>query len=327
MNGRLRRRMVSVPAVVAGALLLTPALVLLVPCAVAVDLVTLRRRLPLTRLVAFAWWWTVAETLGVVAAGWLFITGRRTDHAAHYVLMRRWAAGLMVGMRRCLGADVAVVGAKSLSGGRALVLSRHVSLADSLLSAWAITSQGLNPRYVLKKELLADPCLDVVGCRIPNHFVDREADDAESELRAIARLTDGVSTSHDTVVVIFPEGTRANQPKRTRALEKLSASAPARAERLSGLRTLLPVRPAGTIALMSAAPDLDVVCAWHIGLDGMDTFGGMWRRLSAGVGTIELHFERHLSQDLPGDEDRLDWLDERWLEMDRKVSERVQQGS
>lgn len=325
MSSRLRRRMVSVPAVVAGAFLLTPAVVLLVPCAVAVDLFTLRRRLPLTRLVVFAWWWTMAETLGVTAAGWLFMTGRRKDHAAHYKLMRRWAAGLMVGMRRCLGAHVEVVGAECLSAGRALVLSRHVSLADSLLSAWAITSHGLNPRYVLKKELLADPCLDVVGCRIPNHFVDREADDADSELRAIACLTDGVSDSHDTVVVIFPEGTRANPSKRTRAIEKLSASAPDRADRLAGLRTLLPVRPAGTIALMSAAPELDVVLAWHIGLDGMDTFGGMWRRLSAGVGTIELHFERRASEKLPSNEDRLEWLDERWLEMDRKVSERVQQ--
>ena len=327
MSSRFRRRMVSVPAVVIGALVLTPALVVMVPIAVVVDLVTLRRRLPLTRLVVFAWWWAVAETLGVAAAGWLFVSGRRKDNVAHYALMRRWAAGLMVGMRRCLGADVVVVGAESLSGGRALVLSRHVSLADSLFSAWAITSHGLNPRYVLKKELLADPCLDIVGCRIPNHFVDREADDADSELRAIACLTEGVSASTDTVVVIFPEGTRANPSKRARALEKLSASAPDRAIRLAGLRTLLPVRPAGTTALMSAAPDLDVVCAWHIGLDGMDTFGGMWRRLSAGVGTIELHFERHAAAELPGNEDRLVWLDERWLEMDRNVSERVQQGS
>ena len=78
---------------------------------------------------------------------------------------------------------------------------------------------------------------------------------------------------------------------------------------------------------MSAAPDLDVVFAWHIGLDGMDTFGGMWRRLSAGVGKLELHFERHAATELPSGEDRLVWLDERWLEMDRKVSERLQQES
>ena len=54
------------------------------------------------------------------------------------------------------------------------MLCRHASLADSLVSAWVITSvAGMNPRYVLKRELLVDPCLDIVGNRLPNHFLDR----------------------------------------------------------------------------------------------------------------------------------------------------------
>ena len=33
----------------------------------------------------------------------------------------------------------------------------------------------LRLRYVLKRELLWDPCLDIVGQRVPNIFVDRDA--------------------------------------------------------------------------------------------------------------------------------------------------------
>ncbi len=70
--------------------------------------------------------------------------------------------------------------------GDAIVLSRHASLGDSLLSGWALATElRLQPRYVLKKELLFDPCLDIVGLRVPNHFLDREASDGSVELDAL----------------------------------------------------------------------------------------------------------------------------------------------
>ena len=64
----------------------------------------------------------------------------------------------------------------------------------------------MNPRYVLKRELLADPCLDVVGQRLPNHFLDRQATDSTPELLALEELVTGIDES--TVGIIFPEGTR-----------------------------------------------------------------------------------------------------------------------
>ena len=323
-RGRLRRRTASVGGVVGGALLFTFLSWLIVPLAVVVDLVTLKRRLPVTRLVLFAWWWTIAETGGLVVAAWLFASGRSNDAAAHYRLMGNWANWLMRGMRVCLGATIEVMGAEALEGGGSVVLSRHVSLADSLLSAWAITQCGVEPRYVLKRELLADPCLDVVGLRLPNHFLDRSAADGGEELAAIGALTRDVEPESGTVVVIFPEGTRANSAKRQRAVAKIRETSPERAARLESLTVLLPIRPAGTNALLDAAPGIDVIFARHTGLDGMDTFSGMRRRLASGVGPIELSFERVAGSEVPLGDGRLAWLDQRWLEMDAEVSKRLQ---
>ena len=125
------------------------------------------------------------------------------------------------------------------------MLCRPASLADSLVSAWVVTSlAGLRPRYVLKRELLADPCLDIVGNRLPNYFLDRQAADSRLELDALTLLSAGMGL--DDVAVIFPEGTRASPNKRERALSKLRERDPARAERLAGLQHLLPPRPAGS---------------------------------------------------------------------------------
>jgi len=81
---------------------------------------------------------------------------------------------------------------------RLLMVCRHASRADSLVSAWVVTiGAGMHPRYVLKRELLADPCLDVVGNRLPNHFGDRGAADSATELvadRAVDALLAGAAS-------------------------------------------------------------------------------------------------------------------------------------
>ena len=159
------------------------------------------------------------------------------------------------------------------------MLCRHASLADSLVSAWVVTSlAGMHPRYVLKRELLLDPCLDIVGNRLPNHFLDRQAADSQVELDALTRLSTGMGRSD--IAVIFPEGTRASPAKREQSIEKLSERDPGRAERLRSLQHLLPPRPAGSAALIDGAPDADIVIGWHVGFDGLDTFGGILRHLA-----------------------------------------------
>ena len=161
--------------VAAGTVLFLPAVVLL---AIA-DLIRGARRLPLARLTAFGLCWLWLETIGVAVATAMWLTGRTGDVEAHYRLQRWWADRMLSALRVTCGVTIHVDGVSELHPAPVVVLVRHASLADSLLAVWAVTKQGqLNPRVVLKKELLADPCLDVVGNRLPNCFLDREAEDA-----------------------------------------------------------------------------------------------------------------------------------------------------
>lgn len=316
--GTAQRRILSIPAVVVLALALTFALPLWLPLTALLDVVRLRLRLPVTRLLLFALGWSWLETVGVTAAGALWLTGRRTDTTAHYRLQRWWAANLMRVLQATTGLRFAVHGAEAMTPGPAVVLCRHASLADSLLSAWVVTScAGQRPRYVLKRELLLDPCLDVVGGRVPNHFVDRDASDSSGELVALRELAAGMGERD--VAVIFPEGTRATAAKRARALARIAERDPARAATLAPLQHLLPPRPAGATALIEGCPSADVVLAWHTGFDGLDTFGGIIRAL--GRAAPEAHFEavRIGRTNVPAGPDLAPWLDQQWLRADREV--------
>jgi 1-acyl-sn-glycerol-3-phosphate acyltransferase len=320
-GGRLRRRVVSIGALTIVCVLTTLTLPLWVPVAIVADLVSGARRLPLTRLLLFGWAWSLIEMAGLIGALWSFVRGRALDHPTQYRLMGWWASVLMRSMSTAMGIRPEVHGVEQIEPGRAIVLCRHASLADSLFSAWAIrVIAGVNPRYVLKRELLGDPCLDVVGLRVPNHFVDRSAVDSASDLAALEALAIGLD--HESVVVIFPEGTRANTRKRERALRSIAESDPERAARLAGLRCLLPIRPSGTLALLRGDPEADLVFAWHTGFDGLDTFGGIYQRLRRGGDEAVFVAARVERSEVPS-ESVLEWLDERWLRMDAEVAERL----
>ena len=171
------------------------------------------------------------------------------------------------------------------------MLCRHSSLADALLSGWVFSHvTHVAPRYVLKRELLFDPCLDIVGLRVPNHFLDRQAADTSGELDALRRL--GSTVGAGSIGVIFPEGTRANANKRRRAIDKIATRDPERAARMEALTRLLPPRPAGSQAFLEGAPDADVVLAWHTGFDGLDTFAGMIERLAEPIPRVRFVMQR-----------------------------------
>jgi 1-acyl-sn-glycerol-3-phosphate acyltransferase len=317
----LRRRAVSVTALFVAAVALVVLLPVWLPLALLADVVRLRFRLPTVRLLAFGLCWAWLETCGVVVAAVLWCTGRRGSHRAHYALQRWWAARLIGALRVTTGLRFDTPGAAALRPGPCVLLCRHASLADSLLSAWVITTvAGMNPRYVLKRELLADPCLDIVGNRLPNHFLDREATDSSAELASLRDLSAGLRD--DEVAVIFPEGTRAADHKRSRALARIGERQPERAERLAGLAHLLPPRPAGAAALVAGHPGADVVIAWHVGFDGLDTFGGILRHLARPPRHVEFHARRVPRSEVPDPEQGdafTHWLDDAWLDADHQV--------
>ena len=287
----------------------------------AFDLVRRKFRLPTVRLLAFALCWSWIELGGVVGAAWLWVSGRRRNLPAHFALQRSWAGALMTALRYTVGIRIRVENPEVLRPGPVLVFSRHASLADSLVSAYAVGNiAGLNPRYVLKRELMADPCLDIVGHRLPNYFLDRGSNNQSDELRGIARLADNLGERD--VAVIFPEGTRSNPAKREKILESMVERSPERAQRLGSLAHLLPPKPAGALALLESAPHADVVIAGHTGFDGLDTFGGILRRLESGAGDGRMWFRRIPRADVPVD-GIVEWLDKTWLDLDAEVATRT----
>ena len=312
------RRLVSVPALVLLALGFVVLLPVWLPVTLVWDLITGPRRLAHTRLFAFGLWWSWLETFGLAVSLWLFVTGRAKSPDPNFALQRWWANGLVVGLRRTCRLTLEPRHTEVLTPGPVIVLPRHASLADALLSAWFVTQPGLRPHYVLKRELLADPCLDIAGNRLPNHFLDRGAADAKPELDAIRTMAEGVRDA-DECAVIFPEGTRANPEKRARAMARLAERNPERAAKLAVLRHLNPPRPAGTLAVLDGAPDADLVIMAHAGFEGLDTFGGILKSIP-GTAPVLLDCVRIPREEVPDDDEgRIAWLDDQWILLDERV--------
>jgi 1-acyl-sn-glycerol-3-phosphate acyltransferase len=321
----MKRRLGSMTGLIFGAVILTVALPVWFPIVVLIDACRLRWRFPLARLLSFAVCWAWLETVGVVCSAFYWLTGQSKNLTKHYALQRWWADRLLAALKATCGFSVEVEEIEALQPGPILMFARHASLADSLVSAYVVTTLAqMKPRYVLKRELLADPCLDVVGQRLPNHFLDRNATDSTPELQALEALVTDIDVS--TVGIIFPEGTRANEKKRKRAIEKIALIDSARADRLHDMKHLLPPRPAGAAAMLRGCPSADVVFAWHVGFEGLDTFGGILRAISSRMPPIRFHLRRVERTGIPSnsitDTDELTkWLDSEWMRMDREVDE------
>jgi 1-acyl-sn-glycerol-3-phosphate acyltransferase len=176
---------------------------------------------------------------------------------------------------------------------------------------------------VLKRELLIDPCLDIVGNRLPNYFLDRNAADSQVELDALTYLSSGMGPQD--IAVIFPEGTRASPAKRERVMQRLTERDPARADRVRSLQHLLPPRPAGSAALIAGSPEADVVVGWHVGFDGLDTFGGILRHLAHTPTPVHFRARRIARAEVPSGAAFTEWLDAVWLQADRDVHAMIEQ--
>jgi 1-acyl-sn-glycerol-3-phosphate acyltransferase len=319
------RRLISISGLILGAVVLTVLLPAWLPLVIIIDASRLKWRFPLARLLLFGVCWAWLETVGVFCSALLWITGQSKNVPRHYALQRWWADRLLRALKATCGFSVEVENIDSLKPGPVILLARHASLADSLVSAYVVTTLAhMNPRFVLKRELLADPCLDVVGQRLPNHFLDRQATDSTPELKALQSLVTDIDAS--TVGIIFPEGTRANNKKRTRALEKIATNDPDRADRLSDMRHLLPPRPAGAAAMLRGCTSADVVVAWHVGFEGLDTFGGILKAISSDMPPIRFHLRRVSRDEIPdasisNGEGFTRWLDDEWMRMDREVND------
>ncbi len=287
------------------------------PGAFALDLLAGDRNLRRLRTLATAFGWSSLESIGVGASTALWLAGRGDDHDLHYALQRWWARRLVNLLEVTANLDIQITGLEHLSPGPVVVCARHVSIADSLIPAWLLGQVGMRPRYVLMSELLADPCLDIVGSRLPNHFVDRDPTDNDPELRAIRQLTDDL-TEYDAVV-IFPEGGVASAARRERAMTTIGERDPERWARVRSLRHLVPVRPGGTAALRLGAPDADMVFVMHTGFEALARLADAATRLPL-EGPVRVSITRVAAPEIPRGDEFPAWLDRQWSERDAQLT-------
>ena len=320
------RRFLSVPLYLAlAALCLIGAPVWLLGAALA-DTVSNRARVwPRTRAVSFFALYLACELVGIVLATVIGIAtlggrvgGARRFLQANAALQRWWTSALFNGSVWLFSMTVHVEGLELARAGPLLLFVRHASTADTVLAAALIANpHRLLLRYVLKRELLWDPCLDIVGTRLPNAFVDRSAARSRAEIDAVAGLARNLDQR--SAVLIYPEGTRFTSGKLARGIIALRERKQDRLATIaSGFHHVLPPKLGGPLALLAAAPEVDVVLLEHTGFEGAATFAQFWS--GALVGTqLRVRLRRFSSNTIPTN-GRDEWLFERWAEMDNWIA-------
>jgi 1-acyl-sn-glycerol-3-phosphate acyltransferase len=318
---RWKRRAVTIPAmlgVTAAAIVLLPLLAI---GAAAYDIARLRLRLPTLRFLLFVIQYLVNDSLEILVAPlyWALAGfGTRLDSPAslrRHERLQQWSIEVLARRaERLLGVniDIDADSAAALERGPLIVCCRHVNLLDASLPSLLLQRQGFHVRGVIMAEMLADPGFDLLYGRLGSVFIAR--DQGPQAQQAIARLAAGLTGQ--SAVVIFPEGRLFRPELLTRALARLAAGAPERADRLDGLRHILPPRPGGLNALLDALPKADVVFIAHTGLDDYPRFADLARAVPLRH-PIRVAVWRITGSDIPTlTAERTMWLDTHWRRVD-----------
>jgi 1-acyl-sn-glycerol-3-phosphate acyltransferase len=302
---RIGRRSVTMPLYLTITILATAAAPLLVPLCWLVSQFRACRGALSTYLFLTTYLW--CESLGIAASGWLWLRHglpRRGGACwarfltGNFVLQCTWASALERAATRLYGLTITITGSEALAGAAALMLPRHASIADTIIPMvhYAIP-RGIRLRYVLKRELLLDPCLDIVGNRLPNCFVVRGGDPAD--LARVERLARDLAA--DEGLLLYPEGTRFNTSRRERAIaaiaRQLSADELAMVQRW---HDLLPPRSGGAY-MLARSTGRDLVFCAHVGFEGASHFASLVNGAWLGA-RIRIHFWRVAATDVPADE-------------------------
>ncbi|MGA1675421.1 MAG: 1-acyl-sn-glycerol-3-phosphate acyltransferase [Pseudomonadales bacterium] len=311
------RRLITIPLFVASALVMTLALPVLIVTGTALSLFAPLRGTLRTLLFLTGYLWCEAIGILVSAIIWLRYRDQTAFLNANYQLQGWWANALKRLAEILFNLRFEITGEQALAGKAAFMLPRHASIADTIIPMvfYAIPYR-LRLRYVLKQELLIDPCLDIVGNRLPNLFVDRSGQDSESARRGVATLTQDLA--EDEGVLIYPEGTRFSQSKRD-ALRVRQRDNHALLAQLARWRLLMPPRLGGTLALLENNPGRDLVFCAHTGFEGSSHFSSLLNGSWVGA-QVRIHFWRVPFATIPQHRDaQVHFLFEQWDLMETEV--------
>lgn len=326
---RWPRRAVSVPTVLGLLVVVAAGLPFWLALAALVDLASggARRRWPIVRsvglLLGYLWWTSFGFVTGAVVALFSLRAPRSVYLRRLFRLQQIWARGLFNAARRSLSLSVHVEEGFVPDEQPILLFVRHASLVDVLLPAVFVSGpHDVLLRYVMKREVLFDPAIDIVGQRLENVFVSRGKGAADREESAIRALASGLGAREG--VIVFPEGTRYSDAKRADSLARIRASGDAeRLARAEQLRHVLPPRSRGPLAVLDEAKRADVIFLAHRGFDGASGVRDLLRGTLIGR-AIELKTWRVPRAQVPVDREAcLVWLDHEWARVDAWIASRI----
>ncbi|MCR9278604.1 MAG: 1-acyl-sn-glycerol-3-phosphate acyltransferase [Pseudomonadaceae bacterium] len=287
----LTRKLITVPALLATTAIVTalsPGLLLIALLA------SLRKKTQgafRTTLFGLLYLWS--ESIGVLVAAvlWLAQPVLSDYQQANRRLQKWWAATLHNGGAAIFNVSFQIENPAALDGPPAVVIPRHTSIADTVLPMTLYSHVKNVPlRYVMKQELLWDPCLDIVGHRLPNFFIDRSGVDTETELSELGKFVSQLP--EDEGLVFYPEGTRFSADKRERILARRHGTPDA--DLLASWPDLLPPRRGGTLTVLDSNPGHDLLFCCHVGFEGAagfsDLVSGAWTHAKVKVAFWRIPF-------------------------------------
>lgn len=321
---RWRRRLLAFARVYFLFFLLSILLPPLLILAAITDLVrSVLWKIPPTavRLLLFMFAFLAVESVAIPLLGisWLMTRGNPEALARQtFQIQKVWNALLFDTVQSLFGLTVRIEGASNVHPGPVLILIRHSSIVDVLLPVVFIgVREDMRLRFVLKRELLNDPCLDIAGQRLPNYFVARTASDSDKEVESIVALSRQMGRQEG--LLIYPEGTRFTPQKHAEAVAKLRQTSPELADIAQTFQHVLPPRLKGAMALLEEG--LDVVFMAHVGLDQLTHFTDLWK---GGLVKRAVHIKlwRISAKEVPrGKQARARWLMLEWQKLDKWIDE------
>lgn len=326
---RWKRRARTIPTMVALTTIGIVASPIILVVSGAIDIVNRRPRLPSVRVALFLLQYAINDSVEILLAPVYWMAagfGTRLDRPTsvrRHERLQGWSVDLLarraeqlLGLRLAIEPQVDAF----IGPGPVIVLCRHVNIVDASIPTLIYQRLGYRTRGVIMAELLADPGFDLIYARTGSVFIPR--DNGPEALQMLTDLHRGVDST--TAIVIFPEGRLFRPELLTRFLAKLTETNPVRAQRLAPLHYTLPPRPGGVLSLLTAMPNTDVVVIAHAGLDRFGTFADLARSVPL-TDAIRLTAWRIAASDIPdNDGDRIAWLDEQWLRVDRYVGQSLQ---
>jgi 1-acyl-sn-glycerol-3-phosphate acyltransferase len=198
-----------------------------------------------------------------------------------------------------------------------LFFSRHAGPGDTVLLVDLLQRQfHRRPSVVFKDTLAIDPCVDLIGHRLPHALLD--TDDREKCEAEIKRTS---AQMHERgVLMLFPEGANFTAERRREALRKLWRKG-RRREAAAGqqMSHVLPPHPTGVLAALQANPQADVIFGAHTGL-GVAAFPRqLWRDPPIGR-TFKTHMWLVPPGQRPTDPDeQAKWIYDWWKQIDEWI--------